>query len=425
VRVSFFQIVDELTGNRKVQKLTHQAMTGDIRGLAALGVWTIAGSMCKQSGTDGVVSTEMLLSQVLNLDVLHMGASLLVEVGLWHAPGHDCTRCCQPPEGSWIFHDWWDLRYETAAKEKVTRGKRAELKDRKITDAVWARDRVGSVLPGGDAIAPCRYCGTLVHRRSRGQWQFDHVDPRLYVGATNIVVACTDCNKQKMQRPLEESGMTLHRPGWTPGEPDWKGPRVVDGRADAGTPAVESGQGEESRATALADSLPTRDSRKDAPPAPDTAAAPHGKPSGSRSGNIAAAAAARSGVSTRARAGQGRAGQGREGEEEGPRRGAAGQGEPPHAHRKRRRRRSRKPRNPQIPTPAQPSHGQDPQGQAPPVGLAGTAPDPGTPGRFGSPWYGWRGRPPDDAGEATCLEHGEPVPCRRCLEEQWRAEAEQ
>ncbi len=66
-------------------------------------------------------------------------------------------------------------------------------------------------------VAPCRYCGTKVQRKDRSTWQYDHVEPTKYIGAANIVIACTDCNKQKQQRTPAEAGMVLHRLGGCPG----------------------------------------------------------------------------------------------------------------------------------------------------------------------------------------------------------------
>jgi len=245
----FFQLGDELRGNPKIQRLARRAMTGDLSGLAALGMWALAGTACQQALTDGVIEVETLVSDTLNLEVATRLAGMLVEEGLWHAPGHSCERCVQPPQGSFIFHDWFDLRYDRGEDVRVTRGKRAELKNRKITDAVWLRDRVGGVERGGNMVAPCRYCGTKVQRKDRSTWQYDHVEPTKYIGAANIVIACTDCNKQKQQRTPAEAGMVLHRPGWMPGQADWSAPpksaernTVEDTPRRGGAVMVEAGR---------------------------------------------------------------------------------------------------------------------------------------------------------------------------------------
>lgn len=470
----FFQLCDELRGNPKIQRLARRAMTGDMSGLAALGMWALAGTACQQGLTDGVVAVETLVSDTLNLEVATRLAGMLVDEGLWHAPGHLCERCVQPPQGSYVFHDWFDLRYSRGAEVRITRGKRAELKDRKITDAVWMRDRIGGVERGGDMVAPCRYCGARVHRKDRSAWQYDHVEPNKYVGAANIVIACMACNKQKQQRTPAEAGMVLHRPGWTPGQADWSAPPrnaerstvedtpqqrggavMVEAGEDAnpveGTPSgqVESSSPwNPSSPTAAADvDLPSAPERAGAPgrggggedpvgahapgqvepapaprpaapvrPAPAPAAAATArKPAAAAAAaqeNVAAAAAER--VSTRARACQGREGQGRVQEGEGPGREAdgAGRGSPASSRRRRPRRKRR------VRDPGASPDGTQPMPQPPPgpPGMAGPAPTPQLSGSFGSPWFQWRGRPPVD-DEALCPIHGADVPCRFCIEE--------
>lgn len=50
-------------------------------------------------------------------------------------------------------------------------------------------------------------------------------------------------------------------------------------------------------------------------------------------------------------------------------------------------------------------------------GPAGEAPDVGTPGRFGSPWANWSGRPPSDPDESICPTHHLDLPCRKCAQD--------
>lgn len=49
----------------------------------------------------------------------------LVEVGLWHEPGHDCPRCEPCPAGHWLVHDYL-LYNPTAEAERAKRLARAE-----------------------------------------------------------------------------------------------------------------------------------------------------------------------------------------------------------------------------------------------------------------------------------------------------------
>jgi hypothetical protein len=80
---------------------------------------------------------------------------------------------------------------------------------------VWARDT------HPDGKARCRYCSKVVHRPPSGKGgdrrsatigHLDHVDPHKAIGATNIVVACQDCNQAKSAKTPEQAGMTLGPP---------------------------------------------------------------------------------------------------------------------------------------------------------------------------------------------------------------------
>jgi len=87
----FFPVDDEAPFHRKIIAA----------GNAAVGLWARAGGFCMKEATDGMITRDELAT---------MGtpgqAKKLVEVRLWHAHGHDCPRCPQPPKGGWIFHDW-------------------------------------------------------------------------------------------------------------------------------------------------------------------------------------------------------------------------------------------------------------------------------------------------------------------------------
>lgn len=72
-------------------------------GLEAMGLWVVTGSVCGQQLTDGIIPGWYVASWP-DGDVL---AKRLVEVDLWHAPGHSCDVCPQPAAGSWVFHDWF------------------------------------------------------------------------------------------------------------------------------------------------------------------------------------------------------------------------------------------------------------------------------------------------------------------------------
>ena len=69
-----------------------------------------AGAHSQNVGTDGAIRRLDLITLAPRQAV--ECAELLVEVGLWHRPGHDCEQCPPLPDGvAYLFHDWFQMRY--------------------------------------------------------------------------------------------------------------------------------------------------------------------------------------------------------------------------------------------------------------------------------------------------------------------------
>lgn len=205
----FFQIDDQAQANAKVQSLARMAMRDDPAGLAALGLWTVCGSLTQAKLTDGVVSEEDLASVTLNLRQALDLAAHLVRVGLWHEPGHDCERCPKVAEGTFLFHDWFDLRYKTGEEVRTERRKDRERKSKSTHAQVWKRDCTDDTESAQKAN--CAYCGREVSRQDRKsdyQPEIDHIDPTKS-GLDNLAIACRSCNRSKGNRSLSDAGMTL------------------------------------------------------------------------------------------------------------------------------------------------------------------------------------------------------------------------
>jgi len=403
----FFQLDDKLAGNPKVRKLTEGSMFGDYRGLAALGLWSLAGTTSQDSLLDGLLSRFDLTRLTVNVAMADELAGLLVDAGLWHAAGHDCRDCDPVPDDHWRFHQWWQFKYDPADKVKAARAKRAELKDRDLRDAVWARDALTTTDPNE---AACRYCGKTVRRHDhrspdRPAPDLDHVDPSLAKGAANLVVACRDCSRTKGQRTPAQAGLTLlpaPRPIVLPEPAASPLPRAAEAPQSHPQPtqAQNSARGPQGPAEPAVEAHETGQDSRETHPDPDpthdpTPSAVHG----------------RTGGGARTRAGQARAGEGLgsgRGAGEGP---GGGEGAQPSRRSRRRRGRGDRARD-QRPAP---TTDQAPTADPAPSWDAGPAPEVATPGRFGSPWYG--GRRGDDDPEARCPDHDEHLPCRRCRDE--------
>lgn len=377
----FFQIDDQFHVNQKAKTLARKALMNDLRGLAGLGLWSMAGSMCQAALTDGVTTVEDLVSITLNHGVAVELADLLVSAGLWHSPGHDCERCPKVDPGTYLYHDWFALNYDTAAQVKTTRGKRKELKDPVIIAAVWARDCIDD--PANPAVGLCRYCQKEVRRQDRKSEirpEMDHVVPNLYCGPRNIVLACLACNRKKGARTPEQAGMTLH-----------PAPRSLESAEASENVSPASAAADTIQASAgPAEAQPEQIKREDQSDIrtesiliSDEKAIPVGARTGTRPG----------------RAGQGRV-------TDGLRDGVTPT-EPATQPSRRRRRGKGKPK---------PAAALGQQHPTPSKHDAGEAPTVNAPGRFGSPWHGWSGKP-STVTETTCTEHHQEQPCRHCQEE--------
>ncbi|MFF2621223.1 HNH endonuclease [Oerskovia jenensis] len=213
--MSFFQVDDKFHINRKVVDMIDEETP--VKAAPAVMLWTLAGSYARDSGLDGVLTLPRLTRLMgSNQALARRAAAMLVQYGLWHAPGHGCEQCPPVEKGSWLFHQWFQFKYSTGAAERSKTDRGKELRDGSIVEAVWARDTDS----GG--VARCRYCATEVKRPQSGRQggarrgneigQLDHVDPTKAIGATNIVVACPSCNQRKAQRTPEAAGMNLLPP---------------------------------------------------------------------------------------------------------------------------------------------------------------------------------------------------------------------
>lgn len=107
----------------KVDDRFHHHPKAIAAGLAALGLWTVAGSWSVDNLTDGFIPRHVLAS--LSPDA-HRGrlAKRLVEAGLWD----------EVPGEGWQFHDWGDdgrqkTSEQVKAERKATRERQARFRE--------------------------------------------------------------------------------------------------------------------------------------------------------------------------------------------------------------------------------------------------------------------------------------------------------
>ena len=157
----WFKVDDKLHDHRKARAA----------GVAAMGLWTLAGSWSADNLMDGFVPASVACRWDRNVDRL---AAKLVDVGLW-------ITCERDGEPGWCFHDWLDSqpsssqvqakRAAAAERQRKARDKaRESRRDKTVSHAeVEARVTVPPTRP--DLLTPnptghvgqhsnCRACGT-------------------------------------------------------------------------------------------------------------------------------------------------------------------------------------------------------------------------------------------------------------------------
>jgi 5-methylcytosine-specific restriction endonuclease McrA len=163
-----------------------------------LGILTALMLYCARHLTDGYLPGLVVAEHVR--DPL---LGKLTAAGLLHPEGTGCECLSHRPwrrPAEYAVHHYLKSN-PTRAEHDVARAKAAELRDRELLHAVRCRD--------GEA---CRYCGVPVNaydRKSARGMVYDHVDPALACGASNLVVACRGCNSRKGPRTPEAAGMVL------------------------------------------------------------------------------------------------------------------------------------------------------------------------------------------------------------------------
>ena len=91
----------------KVDDTLHSHPKGRRAGLAAIGLWTMAGSWCMSYKTDGFIPAWFVDSWPDG----HALAARLVDAGLW-------SPAVVTSEKGWIYHDWDDYQPSSVEIEK-------------------------------------------------------------------------------------------------------------------------------------------------------------------------------------------------------------------------------------------------------------------------------------------------------------------
>jgi 5-methylcytosine-specific restriction endonuclease McrA len=229
---------DRLAMSVKIRGLVDSGVTGlraKRQRAEALGVWTQILSWACGERDDGFVTAD-----ILDLFGWPEANDRLMRARFGRAPllhRREDGEACECMVGrTWIedydylIHDYLD-RNPSREENDVHKAKKKELRDAKLKAAVRARDQ-----------DTCRYCGKLclfADRKSDDGLTYDHVDPEVADGMSNLVVACRGCNNKKRRKTPEAAGMVLlPAPGSSSGSATDLAPvtgPVTDPATDPGT----------------------------------------------------------------------------------------------------------------------------------------------------------------------------------------------
>src|SRR5699024_1385921 len=87
---------------------------------------------CAQHLTDGHASPRAIQRMSGGTD---NDADLLIQNGLWHAPGHDCAECPQPEDGKVYVHNY--LRHNRSSDDAKDKSEQASL----AAQERWRKER--------------------------------------------------------------------------------------------------------------------------------------------------------------------------------------------------------------------------------------------------------------------------------------------
>lgn len=202
------RIDDRLAMSAKIRGLHDPGASGDRakrQRAESIGVWVQILSWVSGERSDGFVTQD-----IVDLFGWPQAVERLMRARYDRAPllhsREDGERCECMTGRTWVddfdylIHDYLD-RNPSRSENDVHRAKARELKDSKLKAAVAARDR-----------NRCRYCARTCapsDRKSDAGRTFDHVDPEIADGMSNLVVACRGCNNRKRRRTPEAAGMVL------------------------------------------------------------------------------------------------------------------------------------------------------------------------------------------------------------------------
>jgi len=188
---------------------------------------------CAQHLTDGVITLRPMQRKVGGTDA---DAELLIEAGLWHLPGHDCSYCPEVAEGKAYVHDYMQhnrtsdgVKGRSAAGRKGAEAlwakKKADANSNAVGDANRMRnayDEHGEPLSENDEIAMAR----KKERKNSSSSEIPNGIPRPEVdGLLDLLDACLEQNgfkkPSRTKKNADAARLLLDKDGYKVDQVAW------------------------------------------------------------------------------------------------------------------------------------------------------------------------------------------------------------
>lgn len=91
---------------------------------AALALHLLCNTWSASTDTPGMVPLAAVIDQGGGKAQGQRWARALVAAGMWHAGGHDCARCPEPPAGGYVIHDFVDYNPQDVRQKRAEAGRK-------------------------------------------------------------------------------------------------------------------------------------------------------------------------------------------------------------------------------------------------------------------------------------------------------------
>lgn len=151
--MTWARLDDMFPWSRKVRRLTDAAFRLHVTGIVS----------CARDLTDGHITPDDL-GEFPPMRGTDKRLDELIDRGVWHARGHDCPKCPQPPVACWYIHDYLDHNPSKADVEAAREKQRERQRNSRMRKA-------GVPVDDGDVTRDSPVTHASVTRESRSPSQ--------------------------------------------------------------------------------------------------------------------------------------------------------------------------------------------------------------------------------------------------------------